>query len=50
MAEELDISPLAAEIILQVLRPVVLEYFNVEALGASVVDIENADEDIVDDA
>lgn len=50
MARDLDISPLAAEIILQALRPVVLEHFDVEASGASVADIEGVDVDDVDDA
>ncbi|GGN26176.1 DUF7437 domain-containing protein [Halarchaeum nitratireducens] len=50
MAQDLDISPLAAEIILQALRPVVLEHFDIETSGASVADIEDADEDDVDDA
>jgi hypothetical protein len=50
MAEDLEISPLAAEIILQALCPVVLEHFDVEASGASVADIEDVDEDVVDDA
>ena len=48
MARDLDISPLAAEIILQALRPVVLEHFDIEPSGASVADIEGADD--VDDA
>jgi hypothetical protein len=49
MARDLDISPLAAEIVLQALRPVVLEHFDVEETGASLADIEGVDED-VDDA
>ncbi|SEP27329.1 DNA-binding transcriptional regulator, MarR family [Halogranum amylolyticum] len=49
MARDLDISPLAAEIVLQALRPVVLEHFDVETSGASLADIEGVDED-VDDA
>ncbi|KTG30166.1 DUF7437 domain-containing protein [Haloferax profundi] len=49
MARDLDISPLAAEIVLQALRPVVLEHFDVEVSGASLADIEGVDED-VDDA
>ena len=49
MARDLDISPLAAEIILQALRPVVLEHFDIEASGASVADIEGVDGDVVDD-
>ncbi|GAA0313793.1 DUF7437 domain-containing protein [Halarchaeum salinum] len=50
MAQDLDISSLAAEIILQALRPVVLEHFDIETSGASGADIEDADEDVVDDA
>jgi DNA-binding MarR family transcriptional regulator len=48
MARDLDISPLAAEIVLQALRPVVLEHFDVETSGASLADIEGVDEDIDD--
>lgn len=44
MASDLDISPLAAEIVLQALRPVVLEHFDVEASGASVADIEDVND------
>lgn len=36
MAEDLDVSPLAAEIILQALRPVVHEYYDIEETGASL--------------
>ncbi|ELY35384.1 winged helix-turn-helix domain-containing protein [Natronorubrum tibetense] len=46
MARDLDISPLAAEIILQALRPVVHEHFDIEEAGASVADIEGVDRDI----
>lgn len=49
MARDLDISPLAAEMILQALRPVVHEYFDIEDAGASVADIEGVDRDIVGD-
>ncbi|ELY49675.1 DUF7437 domain-containing protein [Natronorubrum bangense] len=49
MARDLDISPLAAEIILQALRPVVHEHFGIEEAGASVADIEGADRDIAGD-
>jgi DNA-binding transcriptional ArsR family regulator len=48
MARDLDISPLAAEIILQALQPVVHEHFDIEESGASVADIEGVDEDIDD--
>ena len=46
MAQDLDVSPLAAEIILQALRPLVHEYFDIEESGASVADIEGVDEDV----
>ena len=46
MAQDLDVSPLAAEIILQALRPVVHEYLDIEESGASVADIEGVDEDV----
>ncbi|NGM71345.1 winged helix-turn-helix transcriptional regulator [Natronolimnobius sp. AArcel1] len=49
MARDLDISPLAAEIILQALRPIVHEHFDIEEAGASVADIEDADRDIAGD-
>ncbi|WP_255194643.1 DUF7437 domain-containing protein [Natronobeatus ordinarius] len=49
MARDLDISPLAAEIILQALRPVVHEHFDIEEAGASVADIEVVDRDIAGD-
>lgn len=43
MADDLDISPLAAELIFQALRPVVHEYSDIEAAGASLekLDIDN---------
>ena len=50
MAQDLDISPLAAEIILQALRPVVLEHFDVEESGASVEDLDVENRDAADDA
>ena len=36
MADDLDISPLAAELILQALRPVVHEHYDIERTGASL--------------
>jgi hypothetical protein len=44
MAEDLDISPLAAELILQALRPVVHEHYDIEASGMSLdrLDIDDA--------
>ncbi|QCS44727.1 helix-turn-helix domain-containing protein [Natrinema versiforme] len=49
MARDLDISALAAEIILQALRPVVNEHFDIEEAGVSVADIEGVDRDIAGD-
>jgi len=49
MASDLDISPLAAEIILQALRPIVNEYFEIEQSGASVADIQGVDQDTASD-
>jgi DNA-binding MarR family transcriptional regulator len=46
MADDLDISPLAAEMILQALRPVVHEHYDIEEAGASLeeLDIDDADD------
>ena len=47
VADDLDMSPLEAEVILQALRPIVHEHFALEDSGASltdVVDAENLDE------
>ena len=49
MAEDLDISPLAAEIILQALRSVVHEHYDIEASGASLDELDSDDGDAVDD-
>jgi len=49
MASDLDISPLAVEIILQALRPIVIEYYEIEQSGASVADIQGVDRDPVSD-
>ena len=45
MAQDLDISPLAAEIILQALGPVVDEYYEIESAGASLDAIDVAESD-----
>jgi DNA-binding transcriptional ArsR family regulator len=45
MADDLDVSPLAAELILQALRPVVHEHLDVEVSGASASAIEDATND-----
>jgi len=47
MARDLDISPLAAEIILQALRPVVHAHHDIAATGAS---LDALDDDTADDA
>ncbi len=44
MAENLGISSLAAEIILQVLRPVVDEHYDIEEAGASLDELDIDDE------
>ncbi|ELZ24366.1 Sugar-specific transcriptional regulator TrmB [Haloterrigena salina JCM 13891] len=50
MAEDLDISPLAAEMILQALRPVVHEHYDTEAAGASLDEVDINNGDAADDA
>jgi len=50
MAEDLDISPLAAEMILQALRPVVHEYYDIDESGASLDELDIDDRDVADDA
>ncbi|AKH98698.1 MULTISPECIES: DUF7437 domain-containing protein [Halobacteriaceae] len=50
MAEDLDISPLAAEMTLQALRPVVHEHHNIEASGASLDELDVDDGDTANDA
>ncbi len=45
VAEDLDISPLAAEMILQALRPVVNEHYDIEAAGASLDELDIDDDD-----
>jgi len=50
MAEDLDISPLAAGMILQALRPVVHEHYDIEKGGASLDEVNVGDGDTVDDA
>ena len=49
MASDLDISPLAAEIILQALRPIVNEYYTTESSGASIEEINGIDQYTVND-
>ncbi|MHC3382129.1 DUF7437 domain-containing protein [Haloarcula sp. H-GB5] len=48
MAEDLDVSPLAAEMILQALRPVVHEHYDIEASGASLEELDSDDSDAAD--
>jgi DNA-binding transcriptional ArsR family regulator len=50
MAEDVDVSPLAAELILQALRPVVHEHFEIEESGASLDALDVDDGDAGDDA
>ncbi|WP_226024045.1 helix-turn-helix domain-containing protein [Halomicrobium salinisoli] len=50
MAEDLDISPLAAEMILQALRPVVREHYDIEEAGAGLEELDIDDSDVADDA
>jgi DNA-binding transcriptional ArsR family regulator len=50
MAEDLDISPLAAEMILQALRPVVHEHYNIKETEASLDELGIDDNDAADDA
>jgi len=50
MAEDLEISPLAAEMILQALRPVVHEHYDIEEAGASLDEVNVGGGDTVDDA
>jgi DNA-binding MarR family transcriptional regulator len=49
MAEDLDISPLAAEMILQALRSVVHEHYDIEDTGAGLDEVD-IDGDSADDA
>ena len=50
MAEDLDISPLAAEMILQALRPVVHEHYDIEEAGSGLDELAIDDGDAADDA
>ena len=43
VAEDLDMSPLEAEVILQALRPIVHEHFSLKDTGASLADVVNAE-------
>ena len=43
MAEDLDISPLAAEMILQALRPVVHEHYDIKEAGAGLNELDVGD-------
>jgi len=50
MSEDLDISSLAAEMVLQALRPVVHEHYDIEAVGASLEELDTDDDVSADDA
>ena len=43
VAEDLDMSPLEAKVILQALRPIVHEHFSLEDSGASLADVVDAE-------
>jgi len=49
MARDLGISPLAAEYILQALRPVVHDHVDLDVVGGSIEDIAGVDRDVTDD-
>jgi hypothetical protein len=49
MAEDLDVSPLAAEMILQALRPVVHEHYAIEQAGSGLDELDIDDGDAADD-
>lgn len=50
MAEDLDISPLAEELILQALRPVVHEHYDIKEAGVGLDELDIGDGDAADDA
>ncbi|MFD1687011.1 DUF7437 domain-containing protein [Halobellus litoreus] len=50
VAEDLDISPFAAEMILQALRPVVHEHYEIKENGAGIGELDIDDGDAADDA
>jgi len=50
MAEDLDISPLAAEMILQALRPVVHEHYDIVESGVGLDELDIDDGDTAEDA
>ena len=50
MADDLDISPLAAEMILQALRPVVHEHYDIETAEASLEELDIDDDVPADNA
>ncbi|AGB15459.1 putative transcriptional regulator [Halovivax ruber XH-70] len=50
MAQDLDISPLAAELVLQALRPIVHEHYGIEDSGASIDALDVDDRDAADHA
>jgi Sugar-specific transcriptional regulator TrmB. len=50
MADDLDLSPLAAEMILQALRPVVHEHHDIEDTGVSLDELDTDGGDIADEA
>ena len=50
MTVDLDISPLAAEMILQALRPVVHEHYDIEEVGTGLNELDIDDGDAADEA
>lgn len=43
MADDLDLSPLEAEVILQTLRPIIYEHGDIDKQGASLADVADAE-------
>jgi hypothetical protein len=44
MADDLDLSPLEAEVILRAIRPVMLQHIDIDERGASLDDVVDAEE------
>ena len=50
LVDDLNVLPLTAELFLQALRPVVREYYDIEASGASLDEVDIDDGGAADDA
>lgn len=50
MSQDLDISPLVAEMVLQALRPVIHDHYEIEDAGASLEGLDVDDHDAANDA